>query len=139
MKLSGFKRINKEDFTEEDKAVAERVGYSINNFAQEVSTLVNKNITISDNLFQELITIEITPSVSNAAIPNTTIKFKNSLKNAIKGISVINVENLTNTTTYPTGAVQIFFSENNNIITVNRITSLLSSNKYRITLLTYGG
>jgi hypothetical protein len=139
MKISNFSRIKKEDFAEEDRQVADRIGGSINPFTQEVYTLTNKNITIADNLYQEIITLEITTSVSNSMIPKVTSRFKNNLRTIIKGISVINVENLTNSSTYPTGAVQVFFSENNNIVTINRVTSLQSDNKYRLTLLTYGG
>ena len=139
MKLSNFKRINKEDFTEEERPLIERLGGSINNFAQELFNLFNKNITIQDNLLQELKVLEVIPNIADATIPSIPLKFRNELKNAIKGINVINVENLTNSNVFPLSAVQVMFSEDNKIVTINKVTGLQVNNKYRLTLLTYGG
>lgn len=139
MKLSNFKRIVKENFSEDERPLIEKMGYSINIFAEEVFNLFSKNITIEDNMLQEIKTVEVQVLDSNNMIPKNTLQFKNNLRNALKGVLVINVENLTNSSIFPTGPVQVFFTEANNIVTVNRITGLQNEYKYRIKLLTIGG
>lgn len=138
MKLSKFKRIIAEDFAKEYFDLVNRLGYSINGAMQEFFNITNKNLTIEDNLFQEIKTITITMS-STSMVPSELTQFRNGLRTPIKGISVIAANNLTNTSSYPTGAVQMFFSENNNIVTINRISGLEINNKYRFNIITYGG
>lgn len=139
MKVNNYKRIVKEDFEEENRGLIERLGYSINSVMEQLVNLLNKNITVEDNLQQEIKTIEITTSVNSPTTPKESTKFKNNLTNTIKGVLVISVENLTNTNSIPTSAVQVFFSENSKIVTVSGVTGLTANNKYRIKLLTIGG
>jgi len=139
MKLASFKRLVKEDFSKEMHDTIDRIGYSVNNFCQQLITFSNKNITIADNLFQEIKQITLTTSQTDALLLNQVTQFKNGLTSSIKGISVIRVENLTNTTVYPSSSCQINFTESANVVTIRSVTGLEKATKYQITLITYGG
>jgi hypothetical protein len=136
MKLQGFKRIVKENFPSEYHSLIEAIAGSVNDFSDDVANAFNKRITVEDNLNMEYKQIEL--SVTDTGKPVNKTEFKISLVTPVKGLSVIRVDNLTNSSTYPTNTPFITYSSNNNIITVNHITGLLPNNKYRIVLLALG-
>jgi hypothetical protein len=135
-KLQSFKRIVKENFKAEDQELIDAIGGSINIFAEEVINAFNKNFTVDDNLKMEYKDIEVT--VNASGIPINTTQFKVSFTGKIRGITVERAVNLTNPSTYPTGAPFITFDQNNQVITVNHITGLPANNKYRLTVLSKG-
>lgn len=135
-KLSSFRKIKKEDVAEEYKALIEAIGYSINSFADEVISGFNRRLTIKENLTQDIVSIEVT--VNSSGIPITESKFKNTIGKSLQGIKVIKAENLTNTSTYPTTAPFISFTQNGELVTINHISGLQSGNKYRLTINTIG-
>jgi len=137
-KISSFQRLIKEDVDEEYKPLIDKIGFSINQFAEQVISALNKNITVTDNLNMEYKTIDITIHSTIIGIPNNTVQFKSGLRTKLKGIQVIKVENLTNPGALLSDAPFLEYSENNDIITINRINGLAISTKFRITFLTFG-
>ena len=137
MKLQSFKRLIKEEVEEQFRPLIDRVGYSINPFAQDVLIALNKNLTIADNLLQQIKQVEVT--VDTTGTPKTTSQFKSDLPQNIIGMNVIKVENLTNTSVYPTGHPFISFDQSSGVITIKNITGLVADNKYRLTINTIGG
>lgn len=137
MKLPSYQRIMKEDIEEEYRPLIEKIGFSINSFLQAVLTLSTNQITIKDNLFQEikLITVEVTSSGK----PTTQLQLSTTLTNQLAGIQVIKIVNNTSTTVYPTSGVFPSWSQNNKVITINHITGLVPGNNYTISLLLIGG
>lgn len=131
-KLSGFKRLNKEDVAEEDRSLIDAIGFSVNNFAQEVLNAFNKRLTIKDNLAQDIVYITLT--VGANGVPKAETKFKNILNSQVIGIKVIRAENLTSAGSYINSAPFVTFSQNGNIITINHISGLIAENKYRLTI-----
>jgi len=130
-KLSGFKRVIKEEFKEEYQELIDKLGYSVNSFAEEVINAFNGNIN-EDNILDKSKTI--TTTLDSSGIPTQDLSFKSGLVGKTKGIIVVKAENLTNPNTYPTGAPFCTFSENNGIVSVSHITGLPASQKYRLTL-----
>ena len=137
MKPSNFKRINKEDFPEESRGLVDRIGFSINVFAEEILNILNKKLTIKDNLLQDIVSINVVTDASG--VPTVKTQFKNSLRVALEGIHIIRVENTVTPNNYPVAAVQIFFSENAGVISINKIVGLSAGIKYTIKMLTIGG
>lgn len=137
MKLPSFQRIIKEDIDEQYRPLIDKIGYSINSFLLAVLNLSNKQITVADNLFQEIKTINVT--VSSAGVPTSPIQLSTSLNNNLAGLQVIKVINKTSTTTYPTSGVFVSWSQYNKLITINHITGLVAGNTYSISLLLIGG
>jgi hypothetical protein len=136
MKLAGFLRLKKEDVDEQFRPLVDKIGFSINNFAEQVLNALNKKLTITDNLNQELKELTLTMGASGA--PTESIQFKNELGINIKGMIVARVENVTNPSSYPATAPFVTWDETNFLVTVKNITGLTSGNKYKIRLITIG-
>lgn len=137
MKLSGFKRLNKEDVSEQFRPLMDRLGYSINNFADEVINAFNsKGISLQDNTNTDYKQIDVT--VDSAGLPKITTSYKSGLNGRTLGVVVVSAQNLTNTVVYPTNQPFISFSENSGIITINHISGLQADNKYRLFLVALG-
>lgn len=134
-KLSSFQRLLKEDVPSEYQPLIEKIGVSVNQFAEQVLNAMNKNITVEDNLNMEYKTLEV--SVTDG-VPTIITEFKSGLKTRLKGIVVIKAENVTNTGTYPTNQPFISFSENNSLIRIVYVSGLQNGNKYKLTLETRG-
>lgn len=133
MKLPGFKRISKENFPSEYASIIDGFGGSYNDLAENVTNLSNKNITVEDNLAMFYKDLDIT--VDSNGTPTVITEFKNTLISRVKGNIVINAVNLTNSSSYPTTAPYVSFSENNKIIRILNVRGLPASTKFRLTLL----
>lgn len=136
-KVSTFKRLSKENFSEENRELIETLGFSINDFASEIINALNKNITIDDNLKMEY--KDITVIVDGSGFPTKTTQYTIGLDSRIRGVLVVRAQNLDNIANFVNNAPFISYSQNNNnIITVNHITGLIANEEYRLTLLSLG-
>lgn len=133
-RLPDIKRLVKEDFPSDQQQMIEKIGFVINIFMEQVVRVLNKNIDF-DNLNQEI--KDITVSVDGTGKPIQVLQIKTSLSKP-KGIICIKADNSTNSTIYPTGAVQLNYTLNGDIITVNNITGLQASQKYALKILIIG-
>lgn len=129
-KINNIKRIIKEDFPEDQQELIDKLSYSLNPFMEQVSNAFNKGIN-NDNLSREFIQVTVENTAGELKIPT---QFKTNLKGRIQGFHILNVENLTNTTTYPTAAPWISWTISGNIITIKKVTGIQDDNKYRFTL-----
>jgi hypothetical protein len=128
--LDNPKRITQDEFGEDDKDVAERIGNYYNFFVEQATNIINGNIDF-DNLNRDLITLEFTVDGSGIPIQNTRF----SADIGIKGMSVINATNLTNLAVYPTGSPLISFTgSGTGVYTINHVTGLPASNKFRLVI-----
>lgn len=130
-KLSNLKRLNKEDFDQDDQAIAEQLATILNPLLDQLSSAFNKNIN-NENLSRENITFDVT--VNSSGIPKIDTKFKTNLTSRLLGMKCIKLENLNNIQSYPTGCPFLTWTTDGNIITVKHITGLLPDVKYRVTM-----
>jgi len=128
MKLQSPKRILSEDFSSDDKAVAGTLGGILNTYLEELYTLSSKNITIEDNLNQELKTLKI--QVDASGFPKTKTSFQNNLKGKITGMMVIRSFGDVSVTAAPF----IEFSESTRIITINKVIGLVADTDYQLVI-----
>jgi len=135
-KISNFQRIIKENVPSEFASIVNALGSSVNSFGDEVTTAINGNLTVDDNL--NMMYKDINLSVNASGTPITTTQYRSTLRGKTRGIIVVKVENLTTSNTYPTGTPFISFEENSQLITIKNITNLAISTKYKITLLALG-
>lgn len=124
MKIQAPRRIIAEDFPQEDQNAAHQLGGILNNYNEELYSLVSQNITISDNLNQEI--KSITVNVNILGNPNNPIKFKNNLKGKIQGMNVIRTFGEQYVIYHPF----IDFSESGGIVTINNIKGLVPDMDY---------
>lgn len=137
-KLSSYQRLIKEDVEEDFQPLIEKVGFSLNQFADQVLAAFKKNITVDDNLNLEYRTLEFTTDAAGA-MPVT--QFQSSLTNRLKGLIIIKFENLTDISVagLPSTAPYSFYSQDGKLITITKIVPTLAvSTKYRITFLGLG-
>lgn len=133
MKLPSFRRIITTDFEQEFQKLVESIGSNINDSFNTVYSALNKRLTLQDNIMCTVREINVTvDSNGNPTAPST---FNLDVQNTqIIGIVVLRVENLTNSTLYPTNAPFISYSQTGNIVRINNITGLQANNLYRIKL-----
>lgn len=134
-RVPDIKRIQKEDFEEDDQEMIEKLAYPINSFMEQTRSLFDKNID-NTNLNQEIIVLVVT--VNASGIPTTQTRYKSSLKTKVAGVSCINYTNVSSPGVYPTGGISIGTTQSGTLITINHITGLQANNKYQLTLLSYG-
>lgn len=134
--IQSFKRLAVEDFSEKDRELIQKLAYSINSFADDISRAFANNISISDNL--NITSKEMTLTLNSKGVITGGSTLKTGLNHLCQGMTVIKVNNITNPTSYPTGTPFISFSENTTgQININNITNLPVGNSYKITVLLF--
>lgn len=134
-KLGSFRRIIAEDYDEKDRKTVEKLGYSINVFADDVLASLNKGLTIEDNLAQAK--KDITVTVDSTGVPTTSTVVLSGLNNTVVGMQVIRAINNTNTTLTPTSTPFITFSDNSGQITISKVSGLQANNRYTLRTILY--
>lgn len=132
MKIDSPKRLNVEDFKDSEKELVEKIGVCYNSFVENVYNALNKNITITDNLSQEIKIIN-NVKVDINGNPIFSISFKHNLSSRSLGIQVIRTLGNTLTTSQPF----INYIEENKIIKVNNIKGLVDNAIYTLVIIIY--
>lgn len=133
-KIQNFKRIVAEEFQEKDRPSAQKIGYSVNVFCEDVQNTLNKNITIDDNI--NINKKDFTVVVDAGGVVTSQNSLRTDLDHNCQGIMVIKADNLTNAANTPSGTPFVSFSENaSKVLTINKITNLTANEKYKLKLL----
>lgn len=135
MKISGFKRLVKEDFPADQQPLVEKLATVFNLFQEQIYYAFNNNITLSENLAAQTVTLKVKVNAQGVPIGNNQIKY--TLKSRPKGSMVINVVNFTDSSLL-TGSPFIVYNLNGDIITISQITGLLVDKDYEITIVFFG-
>lgn len=91
MKISGTRRLLKEDFKSDDQELVGKLGFALNPLLEQLYLVFNKRITIADNLDMEF--KDITLEVDGFGIPKNSISI-NSPITKINGILVLSNKNV---------------------------------------------
>lgn len=134
MKVTNLKRLAKEDFSQENQALVEKLAFAINPFLDQLNQALDKNIDF-DNLNQSITTFKV--RVNASGIPITPVQLKSSLKTNVQGIQVIRVDNITDSTNL-SGAPFITFTRNSGLIYIQHITGLVANKDYNIAVILIG-
>ena len=135
MKISGFKRLVKEDFPADEQPLVEKLATVFNLFQEQLYYAFNNNISISDNLLAQTVTIRLKVGITGTPLTNNQIKY--TLKTRPKGAMVINV-NAVDGTSLLAGAPFITYNLKGDIITIQQITGLLANVEYDVTITIFG-
>lgn len=133
MKIQTFKRIIKEDVKPEYRELVDKIGFSINVFAEEVVKALNNGLDVEDNFNQAIKDVLVT--VDASGVPTSTTAFKSGVTGSIAGLHVIKATNNTSTNTLPTAYPYISWTESNGLITINKIIGLPAKNQFTLRLL----
>lgn len=135
MRLPTFRRIVYNDFEKEAQPMVEKLASSLNHGIEVLYDVLNRKVNLSDNVACQVADLQI--QVDSDGIPTTLTTFKIANNNIVMGLQVIQVNNLTNSTTYPTNAPFCSFTQNNNIVTIEHITGLQINNLYQVKIVAY--
>lgn len=134
MKIPIFKRLAVEDFPQEFRSLVDKIAFSYNSSMEQLNTALSGNIDF-DNLNQAVVTFKV--SVNGSGVPLEKIQLSSPLKSSVKGITCINVENLTDTSLL-LGSPFVSFTRNSGILTINQITGLQPNKQYNVTVILIG-
>lgn len=135
MKLPNYRRIMKSDYAPEQRNLVERLSSSINIAIETLNDALNRKLTITDNIASTVAKVIV--MVDATGKPVTKTQFKLSLDTPILGLEVINAENLTNTTGYPTAGVFISYSQSSKNVVISNVAGLIPNNEYQLTVLAW--
>lgn len=137
MQLPNFKRLFKSDFDQQDQSFVEKFSFLFNNGIEVIYNALNKNLTFKDNI---LATVkDFTVSVNSLGIPKniTSVSLNNPNMKAI-GLDVWQVQNQTNSNSFPSSAVFITWTQENSTVFINHITGLTTGDSYKIRVVVHG-
>jgi len=133
MKLVNPKRIIVEDFPKNEQQTVSKLGFIINSVFEQIGQILNKNLTITDNLNENLITVLVI--VDSNGIPVTKTEFKVVLKGQCVGLCVVSAINQTSVTTFPTSAPFITYEQlTGGLINIKNVTGLKPNDKWQLTV-----
>ena len=127
--LPDSRRLNREDL-QDAPAWVDPMLTVINAFMDSVYNIMNRNISLTQNLNIQIATINIETDSNGDIKP---IRLKTSIRGKVVGISTIRVVS-TDLTVSPT----IYFTQNEDILLISNIASLNNNEKYRIIILIIG-
>lgn len=132
MRLPGLKRLVKEDFAGEDQELIDKIGFIINSSFEPLYAALNRNITIGDNLNQQL--QDVTVKVNALGTPINTIQIKYLLTSSCKGLHVIRC------TPTPTAAPWTTWEQtSSSLLTITNIKGLEANKEYTLRFILIGG
>ena len=127
-KIDTVKRITTDEFKEEDREVAERIGNIYNYFAEQVTNVLNGNID-SENTGRPI--INLTTIVDASGTPIKKTQFVNNT--GLRGIKVIRAINNTNRVNYVDGHPFIsFITQGTGTYTIENIAGLRANEEYTL-------
>lgn len=131
MKLSSYKRIITQDYTDDDQELVEQLGGTLNDSFNSIYSALNKRLTIPENIAATR--KELVVTVDSNGIPTQLIRFSLDVPNTpVVEVTCGRARNLTNPTTYPSSGVTVSFTQNGNSIIINHITGLAANQQWRI-------
>lgn len=137
MKLPNIKRIDKQNFPDQEPGFIDKLGFTLNNDMETLFNVLNNNASLKDNLFCAVKDVQVILDADG--IPQNTASFK--LDNAnmrVLGCPVFNANNVKNSLIYPTAAPFVSFTQLSDIITIKHVTGLQAGQLWNLTIVAWG-
>lgn len=131
MKLPNFRRLNKNDYSEDEQTLVDKLSNSLNYGIEVLYTALNNRVNLRNNVDGTLKDIEITTDSNGIPLSSTTFVLNRQEDQPI-GLIVIDNENLTNSSIYPAGGITLSWVKVNNTIQITHATGLQANNTYRL-------
>jgi hypothetical protein len=133
MKLSSYRRIITQDYTEEDQEMIEQLGGTVNDSFNSIYSALNKRLTLTDNIGATV--KELVVTLDSNGIPQQLIRFTTDVPStSVVQVTCGRARNITNPSTYPTAAPFVSFTQIGNTIVINHITGLAPNQQWRIVI-----
>ena len=138
MKLPSFKRLYDSDFAKESQQIVSQLAVTINQGFEVLYNALNKRLTFEDN-FQCTVK-NVTVIVNSSGIPTPSVSFNLDTIVAnlsVTGLIVVDVENLTNPSGYPTSGVTVSWTQTQSGVSINHVTGLIPNNTYQLRVIAF--
>jgi len=129
MKLPPVQRFQKQNYPESPDWFT-RFLQELNSFTEVMWNILNKNITVADNLDAQVYT---TTLLAGASASSNTVNFASTLKHVPQAVIVGGVLDTTAYATPPTAAVWASWTFANPQIQINSISGLTNGRTYQLT------
>ena len=130
-RLANVRRINTQDFSNEDQEVVAKIAEVVNFFMDDVVNFANGNVNY-ENLSKNLVTINL--SVDSSGTPVNVNSIETGIINPTY-LSVKRVINITNRALYPSGVPLISYTETGSTrVNLDNVTNLAPNNTYNIVI-----
>jgi hypothetical protein len=137
MKLPNFKRLNVTDYDEKFRDLIDTLAASLNIGLESIYDALNRKLSLSDNILCDVKDLQLT--VDSDGIPTSTKTFQLSSNiTALKGITVIKANNLTDTRLFPTGGVWVDFTIKTQGVEITHVTGLQAGDLYQLRIIAWG-
>ncbi len=132
--LPSFRRIVRQDYDPKYQDLIDTLSVSLNQGIEVLYELLNGKLTLKDNFASTVKEIDV--NVDSNGKPTTKTIIKKASSDRIEGLWLLRVQNLTNSTVYPTGTPLISFTETTDSIIIDNITSLPTGYTFRLKVVT---
>jgi phage baseplate assembly protein gpV len=135
MKLPSFKRLFKTDYEPQYHGLVDRLSSSLNVGVELLYDALNKRLTVRENFAATAKDLQV--QVNAAGMPISDVRFTLDVPGTILGLQAVKVDNLSVSTSYPTGGVFVSYTQNGNSIIVTNVTGLQAGNLYQIRVIAW--
>ncbi len=133
MKLPTIQRFQKQNYPGSPDWFTRFIG-DLNNFTETMWNILNRNVTLSDNVDAQIYTLSI---LAGAAASNNTATFTSTLNHTPQAVVVGNCVDAAAYSSPLSTAVYISWSFNAPQISIQSVTGLTSGHTYSLTLVVF--
>src|SRR5574343_1343034 len=135
MKLPSLRRLNEQDFDEEQRPFIQKLGSLLNINLENLYTALSNKLTFQDNIVSTIQTLNVAVGADGAPLQSTVFKLDTE-QTEIQGIITLYAKGTKNTNVLPTAGVYIDYTKNdNNTVTINYIKGLVPEVPYTLKIL----
>lgn len=135
MRLGLFKRIVKNDFAPDEQSLIEKLSFTLNTSLESLFNALSNNLTLGDNIACTVKQVDV--DLDTNGVPKQTVGFSVNFMGRVSIVQVGKAENLTNSSSYPTGAPFVTFLQSDKNIFIQHVTGLQPNTKYRLTIVAF--
>lgn len=130
MKLPSFRRLFEQDYPPDYQELVRQLSVSINYGFEPLYELLNGKFSFTDNSASIIRTFNV--QVDASGKPTTKTVIQKTSTDRFEGFVVIQAQNITNSSVYPTGGVFISYTETTSTVVIDNITGLPPGNIFTI-------
>lgn len=133
-KLSGYRRIVKNDYPDEYKSLIDQLSVSVNNGFDTLYNAINGKLNFSDNISSTIAEVRLTVDGDGYPLQKTQFKLSGN-QTTVEGVLVLNAIGYNNPNLYPSSGVAVSYSAGSGLVTVDNVKGLQPNKVYVLKLL----
>jgi len=138
MKIPTFKRLDKANFAQQYSQLIDTLATSLNIGIENLYNIINNQLSLGDNLLCDVKDVQVTVDSNGKPISTTTFNLTNVTSSSLKGLQVIKADNITSSTTYPSGGIFLSYTIATSGVQLTHVTGLQANNTYQLRIIAWG-